>query len=187
MKFTVDPVTGEPTIDWKNTKVVYLKMAHIYVNPDGLDGKWYRASGPRYEALRKQVINLLSVLQDSNGVKPVQNAIPWEQAPQFFELPTDRIGDIVLEGTLGYFWSEEMDDSLNIYEDPLTSGYKQSVDAKKNDCMWTPFVLMGPGVKKGGKISSPISNIDQLPTILNLMGIDIPSYVEGKSVKEVEQ
>ncbi|MBI2452919.1 MAG: alkaline phosphatase family protein [Parcubacteria group bacterium] len=187
LKFTIDPVTGEPTIDWKNTKVIYLKMAYIYVNPDGLDGNWYRASGPRYEALRTQVINLLSVLQDSNGVKPVQNAIPWEDAPQFFELPIDRIGDIVLEGTLGYFWSEEMDDSLNIYEDPLTSGYKQSVDAKKNDCMWTPFVMMGPGVKKGGQLSAPISNIDQLPTILNLMGIDIPSYVEGKAAKEVEQ
>ncbi len=187
LKFAIDPTTGEPTIDWKNTKVIYLKMTNIYVNPDGLDGKWYRASGPRYEALRKEVIDLLSVAQDSNGSKPVATAVPWEDAPQYFDLPVDRIGDIVLESSPGYFWDEEMDSSLNVYVDPLTSGYKQGLNPRANNCLWTPFVIMGPGVKKGGQLSEPISHIDQLPTILNLMGIDIPSYVEGRVVKEVER
>lgn len=187
LKFTVNPQTGEPTVDWEKTKVVYLKMAHVYVNPEGLGGDWHRGQGPEYEALRQEVISTLLSLKDVNGIKPVQNAIPWEEAPQFFELPTDRIGDIVLEGTVGYFWSEEMDNSLSVYEDPLNSGYKQSVDAKKNDCMWAPFVVMGPGVKKGGQLSAPISHIDQLPTILDLMGIDIPSYVEGRVVEEMKR
>ena len=29
LSFTIDEKTGEPTIDWEKTKVVYMKMAHV--------------------------------------------------------------------------------------------------------------------------------------------------------------
>jgi hypothetical protein len=35
LKFRLNPKTGEPIIDWKNTKVIYLKMDNIYINPNG--------------------------------------------------------------------------------------------------------------------------------------------------------
>lgn len=185
LKFTIDSRTGEPTIDWENSTVIYLKMAHIYVNPGGLGGEWNRASGPAYERLRQEVIDLLLSLEDEGGANPVRNAVPWEQAPGFFDLPTDRVGDIVLEATPGYFWTEEMDSDHRVFADPLNSGYKQTIDAKANSCMWTPFVIMGPGVKKGNELAEPISHTDQLPTILRLMGIDAPSTVEGKALEEL--
>ncbi|MCH7828662.1 alkaline phosphatase family protein [Patescibacteria group bacterium] len=186
LKFTINQKTGEPTIDWDNSKVIYLKMAHIYVHPQGLGGDWQRASGAEYEALRQEVIDTLLALEDDNGVKPVVNAIPWEDAPKFFELPTDRVGDVVIEVTPRYFWTEEMDEDLRVFANPLTSGYKQTIDAKENSCMWTPFVVMGPGVKKGFQLLDPISHIDQLPTILNLMGIESPPYVQGRMLEEIK-
>ena len=185
LKFTINEKTGEPIIDWNNTKVIYLKMAHVYVNPKGLGGNWQRGSGEEYEKLRDEVIEALKSLEDDNGIKPVVNAIKWEDAPQFFELPTDRIGDIVLEVTPGYSWFEEMDKSLKIFANPLTSGYKQTIDGKKNKCMWTPFMIMGPGVKKGYEIKEPIELIDQMPTLLKLMNIEIPSYVQGSVLGEI--
>lgn len=33
LKFHTNPETGETKIDWPHTKVVYLKMAHVYTNP----------------------------------------------------------------------------------------------------------------------------------------------------------
>ena len=160
-------------------------MAHVYGDPDGLGGDWYRASGPEYEKLRQEVIDVLYALEDKDGTKPVMNAIPWEDAPAFFELPTDRIGDIVLEVRPTYFWFEEVDNDLTIFTDPVTSGYKQTLNAKENQCMWTPFVLWGPGVRKGISLSEPISHVDQLPTLLHLMGIDIPEYVQGRVLTEI--
>ena len=186
LKFTIDEKTGEPIIDWNNTKVIFLKMAHTYVNPNGLGGNWKRGSGPEYEKLRNEVIEALKSLKDENGKNPVANAIKWEDAPKFFELPTDRIGDIVLEANVGYSWFEEVDNSSKVFDDALTSGYKQTIDATKNNCMWTPFMIMGPGIKKDYKIKQPFGLINQMPTILNLMNISIPGYVQGRVLDEIK-
>lgn len=38
LKFSINSNTGEPIIDWENSKVIYLKMAHVYINPtDGMN------------------------------------------------------------------------------------------------------------------------------------------------------
>lgn len=185
LNFTIDEKTGEPTIDWDSTKVVYLKMAHIYVNPEGLGGNWTRGSGLEYEILRQEVISELNKIEDVDGKKPVANAVRWEDASEFFDLPTDRVGDIVLEVNIPYFWFEELSEDLAIFTDPLTSGYKQTIDAKSNNCMWTPFIIWGPGVKAGYQLENPISHVDQLPTILTLMGIEKPDYLQGSVLEEI--
>jgi len=183
-KFKIDEKTGEPLIDWQNTKVAYLKMAHVYVSPQGLAGDWKRGSGPEYEKLRTEVIKALEELQDADGTKPLVQAVKWEDAPKFFELPTDRVGDLVLEVKKGYQWLEEPSEGLQIFTEPLTSGYKQANNPKDPD-MWTPFVIMGPGVKKGYELKEQISHVDQLPTMLKLMNVAIPPYVQGRVLEEI--
>ena len=183
-KFSTDPKTGEPIIDWKNTKVVYLKMAHVYINPNGLGGDWKRGKGEEYEKLRDEVIKVLRELEDEDGTKPLVQAVKWEDAPKFFELPTDRVGDLVLEVKKGYQWLEEPDETLKVFTEPLTSGYKQANNPRDPD-MWTPFVIMGPGVKKGYKLPQSISHVDQMPTLLKLLGVKIPDYVQGRVLIEI--
>lgn len=185
LKFTINETTGEPSIDWDNTKVIYMKMVNVYVNPDGLGGNWTRGSGEEYEELRNEVIKAITKIEDNNGVKPLVQAVKWENAPKYFELPIDRIGDIVLETTPGYQWWEEVTTDLEIFTIPLGSGYKQAVNAKTTKGMWTPFIIMGPGVKKGLELEKPISHIDQMPTILKLLGIKIPNYVQGRVLNEI--
>jgi phosphoglycerol transferase MdoB-like AlkP superfamily enzyme len=51
--------------------------------------------------------------------------------------------------------------------------------------MWTPFVIMGPGVKSGYRLDKPISHVDQMPTFLKLMNIQIPQYVQGSGLPEI--
>ncbi|MCC2679862.1 MAG: hypothetical protein K0R29_2438 [Pseudobdellovibrio sp.] len=184
LKFTVDPKTGEAAIDWKNTKVVYLKMLHVYINPNGLDGNWKRGTGPEFEKLRDEVIKTLADLKDINGQKPLVKAVKWEDAKDVYKLPQDRIGDLVIEAKLNYFWYEEADTSQKIFSTPLTTGYKQSIDPLKNKCMWTPFLIWGPGIKKGYVFKDPISHVDQLPTIYKMMGVKIPKHVQGRVLEE---
>jgi len=131
LKFSIDETTGEPAIDWDNTKVVFLKMVHVYVDPQGLGGDWNRASGVEYEALRQEIMQAISELEDDNGVKPLAQAVSWEEAPQYFELPIDRVGDIVLETTPGYQWFEEVTADGELFTEPFVSGYKQAVNAQE--------------------------------------------------------
>lgn len=187
LRFTIDEKSGEPSIDWKNTKVIYLKRANIYINPLGLDGNWKRGKGPAYEKLRAEVISALVDLKDHQGIKPVKNVVKWEDAPKFFKLPSSRVGDLVLETRLNYFWFEEVDKDLSIFSNPLTSGYKQTINPQENDCMWTPLLIWGKGVKKGHRLSKPIAHVDQLPTILKLMKIKIPKKIQGKVIKQALQ
>ena len=51
--------------------------------------------------------------------------------------------------------------------------------------MWTPFIILCPGVKKGYKIENPQKNVDQYPTIMKLLGQNIPDFVEGNALEEV--
>ncbi len=67
----------------------------------------------------------------------------------------------------------------------MQSGYKQAVIADNEPRLWTAFVVMGPGVKKNFHFETPISNIDQAPTLLKLLGVASPSYSEGRVVDEI--
>lgn len=185
LKFKINPKTGEAEIDWPNTKVVYLKMAHIYINPKSLAGNWKRSSGKEYEALREQVKETLLALRDEAGIAPVSRIMAWEEAETVLELPPSRVGDLILEVHPPYFWFEEVSRDLKIFTKPLTSGFKQTVNPKENMCIWTPFLIWGRGIKSGYQLDKPIRHRDQLPTILRAMKVKIPKHIEGHVIEEV--
>ena len=45
-----------------------------------------------------------------------------------------------------------------------------------------PFFIAGPGIPKGEKIDTPIYLQDAMPTVLQLAGINVPDWVEFKSI-----
>lgn len=181
LKFTINSQTGEPIIDWKNSKVIYLKMTHVYVKPEGLAGDYNRSSGPEYEALRNEVINTLLSLEDENGIKPVIEVIKWEDAKKFQQLDPERVGDLVITNKPGYGWNEEMTADLELFSEPLKSGYKQAIKAEDSTGMWAPFIIAGPGIKEGHYLGdSPIEMVDEYPTIMTALKQDIPNFVQGK-------
>ncbi len=185
LSFSINLETGEPVIDWEGSRAIYLKMDNIYIHPNGLAGNWTRASGPEYEELRDKVISILSNLKDKDGVNPFASITRWEDVEQFLDLPPDRVGDLVVANEAGYGWSEEMTEDLAIFSMPLKTGYKQAIHPGNKKCMWTPFIIMGPGVKRNHYIRTPHSLIDQYPTIMKLLGVPIPDFVDGKELKEV--
>ena len=189
LKFEIDPVTGEPVIDWRGSKVLYLKFGNVYVKPSGLhdeDGNWYRGSGEEYEKLRDEVAEALVSLQDENGIKPVMALSKWEEAENKFRLPRERVGDLIIANRPGYGWNEEMTEELKIFSVPLKTGYKQAIISDDLPAMWVPFIVMGPGVKKGFFMGNdPISMIDQYPTLMKLLHAEIPDFVQGKAVTSI--
>ena len=181
--FTLDPKSGEPVVDWARSKVAFLKMIGIYIGPAGLAGPWKRGSGPEYEALRKRVTGLVAGLKDG-GAPVVDRIVPWEKAAEL-RLPKDRVPDLILAMNPGYALTEDMDLSGDVLRIPLQSGYKQAVLADGNPGLWTPFVIMGPGVKKGFRIREPLRNPDQEPTLLTLLGVPLPPHIQGRVLTEI--
>ncbi len=186
LKFELHPETGEPTIDWAQTQAVYLKMHSVYLNPNGLGGDWTRASGPEYEQLRERVKKLLLELEDGRGVKPIVKITGWEEATSEFRLTPERSGDLIIANRPGYGWSEELTGDLAIFTTPLKTGYKQAILTEEVKGMWTPFVIVGPGIRKGNNLGvKPINMVDQYPTLMQLLGRESGDWVQGRVLEEV--
>lgn len=181
LKFTINPQTGEPTIDWKHSKVIYLKMAHIYINPNGLSGNYERASGPAYESLRNEVMTTLKGLRAPNGETPIVDVVTWEHAKDFLRMDPERAGDLIIANAPGYGWNEEMTADLKIFTDPPVAGYKQAIKAQDVPGMWTPFIIAGPGIKRNNYLGdTPFPLVDQYPTIMKALKVPIPDFVQGR-------
>ena len=183
--YDINPDTGEPIINWEDTKVIYLKMDNVYIDPEGIGEKWMRSSGEEYEKLRDEVTLTLFELEDDNGVKPVRAAIKWEDSTEFLDLPQSRVGDLVIANKAGYGWNEEITADLKLFDVPLKTGYKQAIFSNETKGMWTPFIIVGPGVKKNFVIEEPIQMVDQMPTIMTILGEEIPEHVQGRVLEEI--
>jgi predicted AlkP superfamily phosphohydrolase/phosphomutase len=184
LKYRISNQTGEYEIDWENSQVIFLKMFNIYINPKGLAGNYNRATGPEYNKLRIHVKQILMSLTDEKGINPVAKIVNWEDA-ELLDLPKDRVGDLIIANKANYGWIEEISSDLRVFKDPLKSGYKQAVLPDNEMAMWTPFMIMGPGIKTNYEIPQPIRHIDQYPTIMKLLGKNIPSFVEGKPLNDI--
>ena len=184
LKFKPNPETGSFDVDWPKTKAIYLQMDNIYIHPDGLGGNFKRAQGASYLRLRAQVEKLLRELKDPEGKSPIGEIVPWEQAERF-HLPKDRVGDLVFSNTPGFAAVENLTEDLALFKNSLKGGYKQGVPAEKEKGMWTPFIVMGPGIPRGVRIDRPLQHIDQYATIMKILGKVMPSHVQGKPIAEV--
>jgi predicted AlkP superfamily phosphohydrolase/phosphomutase len=182
--YRMNSESGEYEIDWEKTQVVFLKMDNVYINPGGLAGNYRRASGAKYENLRTRVIKIINNIIDAKGIRPVERIVKWENAEEL-DLPRDRVGDLIIANRPNYGWIEEISPDLEIFKIPLKSGYKQAILAEHEEAMWTPFVIMGPGIRKNYPLPEPVRHIDQYPTIMKLLNKKIPSFVEGKPLDQI--
>ena len=69
--------------------------------------------------------------------------------------------------------------STNLQKDKGNHG---SISPLEINCS---LIINGPGIKNGDKTFLPSGNIDILPTILHLLNIKIPTYIEGRVLTEI--
>jgi predicted AlkP superfamily phosphohydrolase/phosphomutase len=184
LKYSLDPETRTLRIDWPKTKVVFLNMNHVFIHPRGLGGDYRPASGPEYERLRAEVQAALEQLQNENGEKPLAAVHTREQA-QEWGLPEDRVGDLIIANRAGYGWIEDVTSDQKVFVESLKAGYKQGILPGDEKGLWTPFIIVGPGVKKNYEIQRPISHIEQYPTVMKLLNVKPPYEPDGKPLSEI--
>jgi predicted AlkP superfamily phosphohydrolase/phosphomutase len=186
LKFKFDEAAQNLKIDWAHTQVVFLQMNHVFINPAGLAGDYQPAHGPRYEALRQKVIAVLQALKDDKGNSPLSGLHLREEAGQW-GLPENRVGDLIVANQSGYGWIEDVTDDGKIFAESLKSGYKQGILPDQEKALWTPFMMVGPGIRSAHKISRPISHLEQYPTIMQALKI-VPTYTpDAEALSEIFQ
>lgn len=170
LKYTYNERDKKFIVDWARTKVIFLQSNHVFLNPKGLGGNSEEQSGEAYEKLRSQVYDALMSIKTPEGESPFEKILTRQQAGEQMSLATETIGDFVIVSHLGYLPTEDITASRQIFEGSLTSGYKQTLDPRKNKALWTPFVVYGPGIRRNHYIEQPLEHVDQYRFIMDLLG-----------------
>ena len=184
LKFKYNKLLEQNEVDWANSKVVFIQMNNIYINPEGLGGIYNRTHGPAYEKLRNEVIETLDALKDpETNVSVVEHIWPWEKLGEI-HLPPDRVGDLVVSNKPPYLWTEDMTQNLDIFKKSFKGGFKQAVMTDYPGLL-TPFVIKGPGIKAHYQIEKVIDHVDQFATIMKVSEMKSPAYTTGKVLSEI--
>jgi N-acetylglucosamine-6-sulfatase len=84
---------------------------------------------------------------------------------------TDQLGDtyLIFTSDNGYHMG------LHRIREAKGSPYTESQEV--------PFVVRGPGVPAGESFDQLVANIDIAPTVLDLAGVEVPSWMDGRSLR----
>jgi predicted AlkP superfamily phosphohydrolase/phosphomutase len=155
----------EKYIDWKNTKAIAIGDL-IYIN---------RKSILDYEKIRDKLITELESIEDPrSGEKIVKRVYRREEV--YWGAFTNRAPDLVILPNTGYRMNHGF-------------GPREVFEFKRKGWIATHkpegiLIVYGPGIKKG-EIIEKAKIIDVAPTILHILGIPIPSDMDGRVLKEI--
>lgn len=187
LKFHYDPVTKNYEIDWEKTKVIYLQMNNIYINPNGLDGPYRPATSKEYYDLRKEVIREMSALKDEKTGKRVLFGLWDREEVGKIKMPKERVGDLVISPVQGFSWVEDVSEDGSVITTSLKGGYKQALNPENIEGLLTPFVIAGPNIKADYKIERILEHVDQYATIALITKIKHPTkpILDGRVIEEI--
>ncbi len=159
-------------VEWNRTKAFSVGSGGIQINLKGREEEGC-VEKKDYEKLREEIINILKDLRDPKTQKRAIKRV--------FKREEIYSGDFV----------KDAPDIINLLED----GYKPELFSAKKDIFYDEgiatgnhslygfFAFYGPsfiyGIKKDCEI------IDLAPTVLYLMDVPIPNFMDGKALKDL--
>lgn len=171
------------TVDWEKTKVYALGAGgNLYINLKGREPNGIVEPGEEYNKLVDQVIAALLQIKDPDTgmllVKKVYRKEEIYQGPYVNNAP-----DLIIEWVdYGYWGRGRYDNRAPLFEKeshmefttlPLTGAHRPE----------GVFIASGPDILPGHM--DKISIMDVAPTMINLLGINTPEYMDGNSLRKI--
>jgi len=167
-------------VDWANTKAYALGLAGIYLNLKGREGDGI-VEQEDGEALAKELCERLTGLTDAHtGDVAIHEAIPRRTV---YSGPyVDAAPDIIIGYNVGYRVSW---DSVIGKCGPVV--FCDNTKAWSGDHCIHPALVPGILAANRRLETKNAEIIDIAPTVLELLGVDKPGYMDGKSLLCVDE
>ena len=155
-------------IDWTQTRAMNVGLVHIFINVVGREPNGIVAPAD-YEATQREIIAALHAYRDpETGRHPFSLAVTREDA-EMLNLHGDLVGDVV------YALRPEFDGAHGKQLPSVSFGIGGQ---------HSTFILSGAGVRQGVALERQVRVVDVAPTLCYLLGLPMPSNVEGGVVYE---
>ncbi|MEM1210375.1 MAG: sulfatase [Planctomycetota bacterium] len=105
----------------------------------------------------------------------------WAEYMDYIEVADRQLGDVMR----AVEESGEADRTVILFMSDHGPPYHRGKMSLHQFGLHVPFALAGPGVARGVETQAMVSGVDVLPTVLDLLGLPIPSQVQGESVADV--
>lgn len=138
---------------------------------------WNSTVNLSFTGVKENTKDLVGYLTNAN-VHPYQDIKKISQSKKSKER---NAGDVLLMAAPGYIMGQGESHIVKSTPELGTHGGNP-----KREKLKAVFMAMGPDIRTGNQIE-PISNLDIAPTIYELLGLQIPSYVEGEIIKDLTE
>jgi len=171
-----------PLVDYSRTKAFAgPQLEHaVYVNLQGRCPEGIVRSGQERETVKRQIVEILSGATDWRTGKPVFEQV-WTREEIYSGPYLQDAPDVIYELAPGYMTSNAVPPNLLLW-----GGFLRGLRPGWDVCGYHRpegiFIASGPAFKKGGRLA--VSLLDIAPTVLYLMGLPIPEYMDGRIIEE---
>ena len=196
-----DPEEKVFEIDWSKSKVFpYFEPSYIWVSLKSRYPHGIVEDEDYDEVVEKTIEALYSIRDPETGECPIALALRKEDAIYLGQWG-DRVGDVIYFLKPSYScWNTPRFDKIDpsvlalgdvapVRDKPTNvTGYHSTYlpNARIGNFEITaPLIIAGPGVKKRYRREKPVYMVDIAPTILHLLGLEIPEYMEGRVLREI--
>jgi predicted AlkP superfamily phosphohydrolase/phosphomutase len=170
-------------VHWATTQAYSLGVSGaIYLNLIGREPLGCVRPGHEAEMLLAEIERALYTLSDPDTGEPVVERV--DRGPELYRGPAIHLApDLVVSWKPGYYALSHWSPNGTIFRGHLRWENSEMVHSAEHRPEGI-LLALGPGIRKGAHITGA-SIIDLAPTVLHLMGLPIPSYMDGKVLIEL--
>ncbi len=162
-------------VDWSSTQAYALGLGGMYLNVKNREAQGVVEPGAEAEQLRREIISKLSTLREETGEAPIRTV--YATSDLYRGPYLDAAPDMIVGYNEGY----------RVSWDSAVGKITEHV-LEDNEKAWSGDHCVDPVLVPGVLFSNQAINAtdpgieDLAPTALHLFGIDVPHWIEGKSL-----
>ncbi|MCH9022874.1 MAG: alkaline phosphatase family protein [Planctomycetes bacterium] len=176
-----DPCRG-PLVDYtRSVAFAGPQLEHaVYVNLKGRFPDGIVEPGEQYEKVKRQIVKTLSEATDPQTGASVFQAV-WTREEIYHGPYLQNAPDVIYELAPGYMVSNTILPPL-LLKGRFLRGLKPGWDISGYHRPEGIFLASGPAFERAKQVDASV--LDIAPTVLYLMGLPIPRYMDGKIIEQ---
>jgi predicted AlkP superfamily phosphohydrolase/phosphomutase len=184
LKGDVETALFASAVEWTATRAYALGAGgKIYLNVAGREPEGIVQPGPEYETLRNELADALAAMEDPETGQRIVLRV-WRREELYRGPFLDEAPDLAIEWADYRYWGRGRYDiwAAPIFERRRTMDFSTLplTGTHRPDGI---FIASGPGVKAGTTIDGA-RIVDLAPTILRVLDLAIPEYMDGTVLQE---